>query len=504
MDKQQPQVAEDHTFHLSDRLDVPVLLRGGPERRPSRKQWEGAERPWPGVVGVPENGWYLATTTWRQIVKAATEVGRDIEPWLALTPNLAISELVSRISPLHAYLCLRKVKAPAPTAAGRRLFVNAVYRHGTERSAQSAFGYHFGMTMAQWMCAGMMGLGPTQHIETGGPNGDPGFLQASTPLPDLWGTHPAGPLHWLVEAKARQLIGLGDLREGLEQLQGGSALMHGQRHLQVLCGTSMPAPQKWEQDHVFMSVDAMNVAGPPVWPGRANPSPVDPSGSGSEAHLLEDNDALLLTVQSQMLVYRALAHGVVDDLRIVPLSSARGERHRSSAGSLSCIEEDEETQVVRQRLDDDPPATEQHMRGRRGVADFIAGRIPGTGTHVGMSRRLFAACRNLDVLQVQAAREAEVSVVPLPIESDVVWDDEAVNAATRAEQMVYREGQQPRERHRTVREGFERSDSMSWRMLLGDREPVVNWRRRGLLEGATAETYIAIETSDPVLRSSRD
>ncbi|GFE16339.1 hypothetical protein Sgleb_43860 [Streptomyces glebosus] len=202
-----------------------------------------------GVIGVPENGWYLATTTWRQIVKAATEVGRDIEPWLALTPNLAISELVSRISPLHAYLCLRKVEAPTSTAAGRRLFANAVYRHGTERSAQSAFGYHFGMTMAQWMCAGMMGLGPTQHIETGGPNGDPGFLQASAPLPDLWGTHPAGPLHWLVEAKARQLIGLGDLREGLEQLQGGSALKHGQPHLQVLCGTSLPeGPRVFRSD----------------------------------------------------------------------------------------------------------------------------------------------------------------------------------------------------------------------------------------------------------------
>lgn len=501
---QPPEDAQDHTLHSSDRLDVPVLLRAGPQRRPSRKQWEGAEQPWPGVTGVPANGWYLATTTWRQIVKAATEVGQDIEPWLALTPNLAVNVLVSRISPLHAYLCLKTVKAPTPRAAGRRLFVNALHRHGTERSAQTAFGYHLGMTMAQWMCAGMMGLGPTQHVEAGGPNGDPGFLKASTQLPDLWGAHPDGPLHWLIEAKARRLLGLSDLEKGMQQLQGGSALMHGKSHLQVLCGTSLPAPQRWEEDHLFMTVDTVHVPGSPMRPGTRPPLPVDPAGSGSEAHIAEDDDALLLTTRSQMLIYRALAYGVVEDLRIVPLGSTRTARYGSDTGSLSLLEEDEATQAVRRRLADAPPATERQIRDRPRVADFLSGHVPGTGIHVGMSRRLFAACRRLDPLQAEAARAGRERRGPQPAEQELFWDDEALEAAARAERAGYVERQRLTDQREAVRAGFREADELSWNTLLGGREPAVERRHRSVWEGATAETYIAVEASDPVLRGVRD
>ncbi|MEU3036532.1 hypothetical protein [Streptomyces griseoaurantiacus] len=45
---------------------------------------------------------------------------------------------------------------------------------------------------------------------------------------------------------------------------------------------------------------------------------------------------------------------------------------------------------------------------------------------------------------------------------------------------------------------------MSWNTLLGGREPAVERRRRSVWEGATAETYIAVEASDPVLRGVRD
>ncbi|MFF4140744.1 hypothetical protein ACFY0A_04985 [Streptomyces sp. NPDC001698] len=290
----------------------------------------------------------------------------------------------------------------------------------------------------------------------------------------------------------------------MEQLRGGSALMHGQPHMQVLCGTSLPALQSWEDDRLFMTVDVMYVPGGSTRSDRTAPVPLDPAGSGSEAHIAKDDDALLLTAQSQMLVYRALVHGVVEDLRIVPLSSSRGTRQRSSTGSLSCIEEDKETQFVRQRLIEDPPATEQQLRGRRGVADFIAGRIPGTGTHVGMSRRLFSACRWLDELQVKVAREEETRRDPQPDRPDVSWEDAALEAETHAARMSYHDRLRYRNLRGTVREGFEQAERLPWGALLGDREPAVNWPREGLLEGATAETYIAVQASDPVLRSIRD
>ncbi|WP_185091858.1 hypothetical protein [Streptomyces sp. 2132.2] len=48
-----------------------------------------------------KNGWYLPATTWREILKVATEVGRDITPNLTRLPQPASSELVA---PLYAYL----------------------------------------------------------------------------------------------------------------------------------------------------------------------------------------------------------------------------------------------------------------------------------------------------------------------------------------------------------------------------------------------------------------
>lgn len=73
-----------------DSVDVPVLFRGGPAKRPYQKWRTASHQAWssPGVFPA-KDGWYLPTTTWREIVKAATEVGRDVVPWLHHVPQLA-------------------------------------------------------------------------------------------------------------------------------------------------------------------------------------------------------------------------------------------------------------------------------------------------------------------------------------------------------------------------------------------------------------------------------
>ncbi|GGV72689.1 hypothetical protein GCM10010294_33930 [Streptomyces griseoloalbus] len=165
---QPPHDAADFAFSPTDALDIPVVIRDFSSlRRPSEALWRGATQPWPGVADMPSYGTYLATTTWRQVLLAAKGVGRDLTPWLSRTPWLAVNELISRTAPLQAYLQLKDVPAPAP-AAGRRLFVNALYQYGSERSAHSAFGYHLGMTMAHWLCAGMAGLGEVPPLRGSG------------------------------------------------------------------------------------------------------------------------------------------------------------------------------------------------------------------------------------------------------------------------------------------------------------------------------------------------
>ncbi|MEU9379957.1 hypothetical protein AB0D38_02630 [Streptomyces sp. NPDC048279] len=59
------------------------------------------------------------------------------------------------------------------------------------------------MTMAEWACRSLMGLGQTWHLEDGGP--DPAladtFKDPTRRLPDLWGLHEAKSTYWLIEAK---------------------------------------------------------------------------------------------------------------------------------------------------------------------------------------------------------------------------------------------------------------------------------------------------------------
>ncbi|MFJ3728821.1 hypothetical protein ACIPYQ_40520 [Streptomyces sp. NPDC090045] len=83
-----------------------------------------------------KNGWYLPTTTWREILKAAAEVGRDITPNLLRVPQLASSELVARVGgPLYAYLGTHTVDTKHPLAGtcggGARPARTAGVRRGT-------------------------------------------------------------------------------------------------------------------------------------------------------------------------------------------------------------------------------------------------------------------------------------------------------------------------------------------------------------------------------------
>lgn len=69
----------------------------------------------PGSDGFPAaDGWYAPTTTWREIIKAATEVDRDVTPHLQNQPRYAHGELVARVSPLHAHLGAHPVRPRHP------------------------------------------------------------------------------------------------------------------------------------------------------------------------------------------------------------------------------------------------------------------------------------------------------------------------------------------------------------------------------------------------------
>lgn len=340
------QIPDEPPLTYADSFDVPVLFRNGPANKPKR-QWRTAEHEaWSASGGFPAaDGWYAPTTTWREIIKAATEVGRDVTPHLQNQPRYAHGELIARISPLYAYLGAHPVtpRHPVPGAKGQRLTLNPVYEHGTERTAQSAVAYRLGMTMTEWACRSLLGLGQTHHLELGGPipalSGT--FKDPMRTLPDLWGRHEAEGMYWLIEAKGGN-VGVGALRKGWAQLEAGSKILGSFKHRIVLVGASVRPG-----DDLFLTIDHDLHSGEPPLPpagSGANDAAVGPGNL--EDHLGESDDALIGAARAQMLAYLALRSAPASQLRTVPVPADRASRRRRS-GLTTPLENDDLTLAMR-------------------------------------------------------------------------------------------------------------------------------------------------------------
>ncbi|MFE2578950.1 gamma-glutamyltransferase [Streptomyces sp. NPDC059378] len=484
----------------TDSVDVPVLFRDGPAKRPY-KQWRTAKhQPWELSGAFPaKDGWYLPTTTWRDIVKAATEVGRDVTPWLHQAQQLARGELVARIAPLYAYLGMHDVSPTHPLShsVGRRLTVNAVYEHGTERTAKSMLGYRLGMTMAEWACRSLMGLGQTWHLEDGGPIPAlmDDFKDPTRTLPDLWGLHEIENAYWLIEAKGGN-VRKNRLVEGWEQLEEGSKLLQAYAHRRILCGASVQP-----QGDLFVTIDYDQRPGLPPRPS----GDATLVGIGTpEDHLDDSNDALLATARSQMLVYLVLRSVSSSQLWTVGLSADRSTRRRNVARLTKPLEDDSITRELRDYVRAEtaqagPESLRLHARGI-GMDDFLTCRIPGTELRLGMSRRLFAACQQLHQEDRRIAERTPGLRAEDQRIADEPVDEEAEEQRRRAQRRIFRE-ELEYERRRIeseVRNAYEQATTRRWRDLLPSHpEPALDIDDHpGLLEAATAETYLALRLDD--------
>lgn len=462
-----------------DAFDVPVLVRRSsplvPGRRPNPSTLDRARQPWPAPSAIPPDGLYRVSTTWRDVIDAAISVGRDPTAWLSAVPALAWSELIARRSPLAAYLGRR----PTLGTGGARLSVepNVVYRQGTERSARAAFGYRIGMTMAEWACRGLMGLGPTTHAEAVTPPGAGPAWATSKSLPDLIGLHPATPSTWMVEAKGRRKLMRAQLLKGARQLST-PRLLDG-AHMRILAGASL-------EPRLFMTIDVEHV------PGAAPITPL------SVADPEDSDDALLALTRSRMLLFLCLSAIPATQRRVVPVGAASAERvGRAEGGTVALLEHDPTTRVERAAARNvdryrQRPAGQRH--------DMLTGQVPGTDLIIGMSRRLFAACRGLATVEQRVASTVDRErPAPDHDETEDMTEEqyEIVNAERRN---LYRQVVHvltPDAASRT-RAGFSRGQQQSWDELIGERTRSRLTAPAGFLEAATADTYLALDVRTAV------
>ncbi|MCX0246571.1 gamma-glutamyltransferase [Streptomyces drozdowiczii] len=486
-----------------DAIDIPVLFRDGPGGR-TRGEWRRKDHAeWTGPAFPASNGWYLPTTTWREILKAAINVGRDLSPWLD-RPYYAAREIGARIAPLDAYLDLHDGPRLHDYNAGRRLTANVVLEQGTEASARGALGYRLGMTMAEWACRSLLGLGQTYHIEDSWPLDieDPAANTKSVkgqknPRPDLHGWHNGEYLPWLIEAKGGE-GGPEGLQRGWEQLEGGCTVVHphGLDHRLLLCGAALKREVSSRNDLFVTIRHELHIGGSAASAGTC-PGSVPGPGDGpqtAEASLEEDDQGstLLDVARSQMLLFlslRAVEIASSASLRLVPV--ARDRHNRRASGLLTLMEDDHSTRERREALARQKESPSDGSARGLGLESFLTARIPNSEVILGMSQRLYAACEEL----YQADREIADQTPGLRAEDRVTvgLSDEAIDDRASSARREYRERQQfeqPRIQRR-VRDAFTAAEEQRpWASRLGANPEFT--LSPGTLEGTTPETYLAI------------
>jgi len=171
---------------------------------------------------------------------------------------------------------------------------------------------------------------------------------------------------------------------------------------------------------------------------------------------------------------------------------------------LRPLERDLDTQMLRRQvLDEGVPYEWIRVERRSDVTEFVVGRIPGIGLHLGMSRGLYAAWARLH--QAQAEVPGDKPLFPAdPVLRRRGEDEEGEEMSREARRTFY---EREEERLETTKRDMARAYVTQEvpPELLRAAYPLVERpeSRGGLLEARTAETYVAVEPTDPVLARGR-
>jgi hypothetical protein len=371
--------------------------------------------------------------------------------------------------------------------SGQEIVPSVVYTHGTEDSTRSAFGYHIGMTMAEWACRGLMGLGPTTHAESAVPPGATEEWKKRKSLPDLFGAHPVTSELWLVEAKGGRRLPVSARKKGARQLAVEAVLPS--PHRKILCGTSL-------ERRLFMMIDIEK----DLRPDAAAAVPSSSVDEADEEALREDNDVLLDLARSRLLTYLALSSLPRTALRLAPVGAGSGRRSTAATGLVQLLERDSRTAELRRQLGTDA-MTEAGIRRHEGV-DMLIARLPGSDLMLGLSRRLYGACRALAEEERALVHRTQEEFPELrtiealrPGASEIALSDSLYERRVR-DRFEYLNMTRNRERIRlgqAARRGFADGEESSWLHLTEVSPRLVLPDANGYLEAATPDTYLAVE-----------
>ncbi|MEW1841100.1 hypothetical protein AB0392_24400 [Nonomuraea angiospora] len=194
-----------------------------------------------------------------------------------------------------------------------------------------------------------------------------------------------------------------------------------------------------------------------------------------------------------MLAYLALRFAPASQLRTVLVLADRASRHRRS-GLITPLEDDDLTRAVRADARGAACHIERYaLRARirsMGLDDFLTCRIPGTEDHLGMSRKLYAACERLHEEDLAIAQRTPGLRAEDQPADDQELSDDAQEEQRLTQRRIFREQQE----EARLRDACQRGATSDWSDLLRrPQEPELDLEGdEGLLEAATPETYLAV------------
>jgi hypothetical protein len=212
----------------------------------------------------------------------------------------------------------------------------------------------------------------------------------------------------------------------------------------------------------------------------------------------EDDDELLALARSRMLNFYALQALPRGSLAVRPVGPAIAALRSPQGRAINLVvplEIDESTHMER-LLAQDAPAYARRPPSSR--FDMVTGQVPGTDVVMGMSRRLFAACRSLAAEQAQLLLDAQADLPGLATKvSGEPIDEEEVEDRLRERRAFLAEREaDTRDRLRgTTRQAYEIGGESSWQQLLDVQPQLATESPTNLLESATLDTYLAIDPS---------
>ena len=196
-----------------------------------------------------------------------------------------------------------------------------------------------------------------------------------------------------------------------------------------------------------------------------------------------------------MLNFYALQTLSPTALSVRPVGSAVGDARRRGSRPADLVyplEGDESTREERV-LARSPAAYARRRAAQR--LDMLTGRVPGTDLVIGMSRRLFATCESI------AVRDAEImSTVQEDLprgEEPEASDEDAIEEFLELRRATFAEREADfRDDTRDVaRRAYAAGEESSWQQILRYEPQLDAESPGGLLESATPDTYLAIDTS---------